>query len=169
MYDFLRPSHYNQFRGGYGTGAANGRIIAELETLRLATGFQPLVMQVPDISNAQVIARGTFDGRLTVLPGTRLWAVSGSSAEAAGAKVQVTDLGTKQALWPVPVDIRNCTGGTGATAEGMENRQWFLPRPMVFDRPGLIGVKIFNLATAANAIEILLWLQEPKWERPLLS
>ena len=101
-------------------------------------------------------------------PGSRLWALSGSSEQPEGFSVQVTDFATRSSLFSSPLKFANITGqgsvaiqdSTGATRQ-LATPLHILnaPRPLI--EPGLLNVQITNQANATNQVQLILWIDAP--------
>lgn len=135
-----------------------------LAALRFSENYDWYAFVVPDAPNASVIARGTFDGRISVLPGTLLYGMSGSSDQPEGFKVQIQDLGSKALLFPTPVDSQDCTGGSGSVL-GISNQLSLFRKPFFVVEPGLLSVKVQNLSPNNNSLQLVIWAASPRWAR----
>ena len=133
-----------------------------------ATGLHPLVTVVPDSTGAAVPAKATYEDRVTVPAGSVLWAISGTSAEASGFTVQITDAGTRKPLFSQPpffsnatgqgsVSIPDCSGALQTVAQPL----FVLPKPLVILPPGLVALQINNLAAAVNVLQLCLFFAAP--------
>jgi len=92
-------------------------------------------------------------------------AISGYSAQAAGCKFQLTDLGTGAALFSKPVQLASASGGSGSVS-GVSNALWFLPKPRLVLPPSQLSIQVHNWATVANTVQIVLHLAQPASGRP---
>lgn len=158
--DSLIPQFFNQLRQGYPAS-----VLQAIPALRGAANYEHFWLTVPDDRNASLSARGTFDTRVKVADYAYIVAISGYSAQAAGAKIQITDLGTGAALFSKPVQLASASGGQGST-DGVSNILWFLPRPRLVLPPAELSIQIHNLASVANTIQLVLHLAQPANGRP---
>jgi len=159
--DSLDPRRYNQFRSGYAA-----RVLAAMAEIRGAANYEHFGLCVPgDERYSTIEARGTFDARQKVADYAYIVAISGVSVQAAGCKLQITDLGTGASFWSKPVTIGSATGGQGS-ASGVSNSLWFLPKPRLVLPPAELSIQIFNLATVPNAIQFVLHLAQPANGKP---
>lgn len=118
----------------------------------------------PDDSNAVIAASAAFEGKMAVPSGSRLWAISGSSSEAAGFDLQVRGGPEQQALFGRRAFYAN---GTGQNSNTPSSPLFLLPKPMLLladaaDAAAQVIVQAWNRANAVNSIQILLWLMIPR-------
>jgi len=102
---------------------------------------------------AQQVGRGNFNA-----PDSEayLWALVASSSQAAGFMAQFFD-SERQVLWNSdPVFFGNGFGSA--------QRPYYLKRPYRVSSGGWIQSKITNLATAANAIQVVAWGSRMSYE-----
>lgn len=158
--DSLIPWSFNQFRSGYAS-----QVLDSMPELRNVANYEHFWLCTPDDRNSSMSARGTFDTRVKVADYAYIVAISGSSAQAAGCKVQITDLGTGAALFSKPVQLGSVSGGTGSSS-GVSNLLWFLPKPRLVLPPAELSIQIHNLATAANTVQLVLHLAQPANGKP---
>lgn len=163
MLDRIDPTRYNQFRSAY-----HRQALAAMEPLRKALGYEPRIEVLPDRQHVSVAAAATWDHRVTVRPGSYLWALSGSTTQPEGFTVQLTDAATRSNMFSGALQLQNITGqGTasvkdcGGTSRTIKTPLHVLavPRPLV--EPGLLNVQIVNKSSSANAIQLVLWIWEP--------
>jgi hypothetical protein len=152
---YRRLASYPQFRRGLYIKLA----AAAHEALMASDQLEPRGIVLPGPGQSTLAARDTFEARVTVLPGTYLYAVAGSSAQAAGFRVEVIDLGTQTPLFSGPVNIANIAGATAGTPQ---TQLWRPPKPRVILAPGLLTVRLLNLATVPNDVQVALFIAEPK-------
>jgi hypothetical protein len=162
--DRLNPRRYSGiFRGPY-----HARAIQALEPLRLAAGYEPRNEVIPDQSNQVLGARAAYDHRVTVPPGSYLWALSGSSEQPEGFTVQITDFATRSNLLSAPAKFENITGQGTFTlrdAAGAQKSLWTplhllaAPRPLI--EPGLLNVQLTNSSNNQNRVQLVLWILRP--------
>ncbi|HBY64725.1 MAG TPA: hypothetical protein DEH78_33305 [Solibacterales bacterium] len=133
--------------------------LAALRPLENAANYDQVVRFVPDESNVSVPARTTFEGRISVQPESMLCAIAATSAQAAGFKLQIQDLGTKEFFWSQPVRWDNASG-QGNTL-GLAHPMFVFPRPRMIIEPGMLSVQVINLADIANDIQLALFFAEP--------
>jgi hypothetical protein len=161
--DRIDPERYHQWRNAYGQ-----RALMALEHLRKAAGYQARHEVIPDRQHVAIAANATWDHRVSVRPGSYLWALSGTSGQADGFAVQITDFATPSNLFSGPVIYQNLTG-TGSYAYVNSAGSSLLlapplhllasPRPLI--EPAVLNVQITNLASVANQVQLVLWIWEP--------
>ena len=163
LYDSLDTSRLNQYRpriGNYGAQA-----IEAAEVIRGAANYEPYIFAFPDPMNATIPARGTYDGRVKMLPGTYINFLSASSSQAEGFKVQIIDLGTGQAFWSKPIRYQNMSGQ--GSASGVSSPLYVLPIPKLIIEPGIVAVSIQNLSPNQNNVQLCLHTSQPAFWRPV--
>lgn len=146
-------------------------VLGQLEPLRQALGYSERVEVVPDRQNALVGSHATYEHRISVPPGSWLWAIAGSSEQPEGATIQVVDQGTGATLYSAPANMANVVSGQPVPIpDGFGNFGLirmpiaFLARPRVFVEPGWLRVRITNLAPLANRIQVALYFAAPPKE-----
>lgn len=127
------------------------------EAVRLAAGYEPHLLIIPNGANYLVGAGLTYEARAYAPPGSFLVAISASSSNAAGFRLQFTDLGTGGQLSNQPTKHKNLTGGSAGIVQPL----WFPDKPRPIPAPGLISVQVSNMATAPAEIQVVLWLIAP--------
>ena len=148
-------------------GGYNETAEAALIALDQAAGLRPFVAVMPEAANVAIPALGTFQARVSVPVGALLWGISGKSAQAAGATVQVTDSKTQKPLFSQDVNIGNVAGGSLSvpdaygTVHSYTGAVHVLPKAMIVVSPGLLTVKIVNLAAVVNNIQLALHFSLP--------
>ncbi|GEM_PF-2509438 len=148
--------------GGYNE-AAEGALMA----LDKAAGLRPFVAVMPEAANTSIAANGTYEARVSVPVGALLWGISGLSGQAAGATVQVTDSKTQKPLFSQPVNIGNVTGGSLTVPDCYGANHLYtgpvhvLPKPALVLSPGLLQIKIVNLAAVPNILQVALHFSLP--------
>lgn len=148
-------------------GAYNHSAEAALLALDKAAGLRPFVAVMPEAANVSIAPTGTYEARVSVPVGALLWGISGKSAQTAGATVQVTDSKTQKPLFSQPINIGNVTGGTitvpdcYGTNHNYTGPVHMLPKAMIVVSPGILQVKIVNLAAAANSLQVALHFAIP--------
>lgn len=161
--DRIDPRVYNQFRGPY-----HQRALAAMEPLRKALGYEPHVEVIPDSQHQSLAPRATWDHRVSVPPGTWLWATSGSSQQPEGFSVQITDFASRTNLFSGLVNWNNITGqgsvsvpdATGAAVHLSTPHHIFnAPFPIV--EPATLNVQLANLSANANQVQLVLWMLQP--------
>lgn len=115
-----------------------------------------IIRVAPDDTNAAIAASGAFEGRFSVPHRSRLYAISGSSTEAAGFDLQIRAGDTQQTLFGRRAFYSNASGAP-----------YFLPKPMLLMSDGVnadaqIIVQAWNRAAALNTIQVLLWIVAPE-------
>jgi hypothetical protein len=149
-----------QFAGQFRHSPHMQNVMMALAPLITSTAPRLILRSVPDDSNISVAANGTYEGRVTVPASTRLYALSGSSAQAAGFDLQLRPVGTTTPYFGRRTRYEQATGQ--ATAAGTpQNKQWFFPRPLLLPAPAELLVQIWNRAAVANSIQLVLWFAAP--------
>lgn len=164
MIDRIDPRRYHHFRSQYHIKALNA-----LEPLRKAVGYEPRNEVIPDRQHVALAKAATWDHRVTVPPGSWLWALSGSSQQAAGFSVQITDFATRSNLFSGAVQYQNLTGqgsvsvlDAAGQAQTISTPLHILPTPRPIIEPAVLNVQLSNLDTAnANEVQLVLWILEP--------
>jgi hypothetical protein len=164
LMDRINPRVYPQFRGPYHT-----RALAALEPLRKALGYEPRNEVIPDQQHVAVAKQATWDHRVTVPPGSWLWALSGSSQQPEGFTVQVTDFATRANLFSGAVRYQNLTGqgsvsinDAAGAVHTLTTPLHILPTPRPLIEPAVLNVQITNLSTTnSNEVQLVLWILEP--------
>jgi len=119
-----------------------------------------ILRTVPDDSNVSVAALGTYEGRVTLPANTRLFALSGTSAEAAGFDLQLRQTANGAAYFGKRTFFSNATGSAAGSTP--QNPQHFLARPLLIVAPGDLLIQIWNRAAVPNAIQLVLWFAGPE-------
>jgi hypothetical protein len=160
MLDTLTANFAPQFRHDPRTYMA--QLLERMAPYRHVPG-RLQIRVAPDDSNAVVAASAAFEGRLSVPSRSRLWAISGSSNEAAGFDLQLRDGETMATLFGRRAFFANATGQASATDP--QSRLFFLPKPMLFMADQGVSevlVQCWNRASAQNSIQVLLWFISPE-------
>jgi hypothetical protein len=161
--DRIDPERYHQWRNAYAQ-----RALIALEPLRKAIGYQARHEVIPDRQHVAIAANATWDHRVSVRPGSYLWALSGTSAQGDGFAVQITDFATRSNLFSGPVKYENLTGTGSYSYVNSAGSSFSLapalhllasPRPLI--EPAVLNVQITNLASVANQVQLVLWIWEP--------
>lgn len=131
-------------------------------------GGRLIIRVAPDDTNAVIAPSAAYEGRFSVPRRSRLFAISGSSAEAAGFDLQVRAGETNQTLFGRRAFFANATGQIGADLP--YSPLYFLPKPMLLttkneDAEASVVVQAWNRATANNSVQILLWIMAPENEQ----
>lgn len=130
--------------------------IAQLDLMRdSAALWVPRFAAVPDDSNVSIPARRTWEGSLSLPPGSIVWAIKASSQDVAGVRLQVTDVGTGERWFAQPVRIDPVSG------DAIPNQPWILPEPRLLADPGLLTVQVSNLAAVANSAQVVIYYATP--------
>ena len=145
-----------------------------MEPLRKALGYAPRQEVIPTSPNVVVGARAIYDQRITLPAGSWLYAISGSSQQAEGFNVQITDFGSASTLFAAPINIQNLTGGNAPAgivdASGAAvTAAWplhllNLPRPI--PEPGIVNAQITNMSANTNRVQLVLWFLCPVPNQP---
>jgi len=157
VYDSMNNALLSQWETRFGSYGAQA--LEAAATVRGAANYEPFVFALPEDSRHTLDARGTYDGRLSMLPGTFITHITASSSEAAGMKVQITDLGTNATLFAKPIQYQNMSGQ--GSASGVSTPVFLLPVPKLVIEPGLISISIQNLATVPNLVQVCLFVAQP--------
>lgn len=159
--DSLKPALLNHFRQAY-----IGRAAASALLLRTAVVyFEPRVFCVPDDTNIDIAAASPFEGKLSLPPLSRIWALAGSSSQAEGFDLQLIDGGTHQPIFGKRAFFGNVTG-QGAGPDGIRNALFVLPKPLLILEPGQVLVQVFNRSPLVNTIQVALYVAIPKEVQP---
>lgn len=126
-----------------------------------------LVLRVaPDDPNAVIAPAGTYEGRFNIPRRSRLWAMSGSSAQAAGFDVQLRSGDTHQPLFSRRTFFRNATGQPAAPPQAPASPLFFLPKPLLMwsdsdQQDAQVIVQLWNRAAVLNSVQMVLWFMAP--------
>lgn len=134
--------------------------LAAVRGLTAAGGFYPNAYPMPDEPNQELPAGAPIEIKLSVPVGSWIWAFAATSSQAAGFEAQVVDLRQGAPLWGTPANWQNVSG-QGTTA-GITFPLWILPAPRLVIEPGLLSVKMRNLATVANRVQLVAYVIEPE-------
>lgn len=132
-----------------------------LVSVTRAGRFVPMAWALPGEAAEQMPAGATVEIRLSVPVGTYLLGVSGSSSQAAGFELQITDTRHNAPLWSAPANWKNATSQTTGPGNAEFPLVW-LESPRLVIEPGLLDVRIRNLATVTNTIQVILFTAEPE-------
>lgn len=108
-----------------------------------------------------VAAFDTVEHEFNVVPRSVVWGLTSVSDQASGFRFELWDQGRA-----VPFAIAKAQNG--ALSGDIGNSTFGAPAPFVFDRPytiigtGLVSVRITNLAAAANALQLCIFIAQPK-------
>lgn len=122
------------------------------------TGYVWRGVVVPRAAQALVPARRQIEERVSVPAGSYLVALAGSSGASAGFRFRIFDVGAQAALEEVPDELRS--GALDASDE--DPIMHVLPEPYVIIPPGQLQVVLTNMATSANAMQLLLHFAVPR-------
>ena len=136
------------------------RALAALRALTAEGGFRPNAYPMPDEPNQTLPAGAPIEIKLSLPVGSWLWAFAATASDSAGFETQVIDLREGAPLWGTPADWRNVSGQ--GTTEGITFPLWILPAPRLVIEPGLLSVKLRNLATVANTVQLVAFVIEPE-------
>jgi hypothetical protein len=143
--------------------------IEALAPLRQALGFEPRAAVIPDSANISVAGNSTYEHRVSVPVGSRLLALSGSTEQPEGFRVQIIDTASNRGLLSQPAQFGNVTGQgypdgvkdcRGNTIQIVQ-RWHMLPRPRAIIEPALLKVQVTNLSASPNALQLVLFLAQP--------
>lgn len=147
-------TQYRPWPGRYYTRAlAAARAIGE--------DYEPELHPIPR-DGAAIAASSPHEAKVVLPPGSYLVGLSGSSSEAAGFDVQIRLAGSQQQLCSQRAAHPNLAGGALPTAEGAYNQVFILPKPLVITSPGELIVQLWNKATTANTIQLVLFVAVPR-------
>lgn len=113
---------------------------------------------VPRVADLPVAARGQVEDQATIPPGSCLVALSGASDQTAGFRFTVYDVGAKRFVLSDQWD-ELATGAQDTT--DVESQGLVLPTPYLILAPGLLQVRVANLATVAADMQLLLHFATP--------
>jgi hypothetical protein len=119
-----------------------------------------LAFSMPDTRNASVPDRGSIEDQTSVPPLSFLLMLSGASDQAAGFRFQIEDKGTRQPI--ASAHMRFAASTNPAPGVGVRPLPYILPAPYAVAYPGLLTIKVTNLATVANNLQLVLWFAVPK-------
>lgn len=125
-----------------------------------ASNYQPAAYPLPGPSAAALAAAGGVDIRLSLPVGTWVYGFSASSSQAAGFEVQITDTRWNAPWFSAPIRWNTLTQ-QGASADGITQPLTLLTEPRLVIEPGVLMVRLRNLAAAANSVELILFAAEP--------
>jgi hypothetical protein len=161
MTSLLTPleNRYNQFRSPYPARARNAN-----EPLYRALSYRPRVQVVPDRQAVAVAAKAAYEGRVTVPVGSALWAISASSSQAEGFKLNILDGGSgAQLVSPQSPQFGSLSGQGSVTvkdssgnAGSITSPLFILPKYQILTEPGQLRVQITNLSASVNNIQVAL-------------
>ena len=115
---------------------------------------------LPDRARVVVAARGQIEDEISVRPGSFLTTISSVSSQAAGFKFNIYDKATGSRLFSE--DVRDTVAASAPIARFAGRRLAnYLQSPWAVPSPGLLTVRIVNLATAANDLQLYLAFAEP--------
>lgn len=121
--------------------------------------WRPHLVCLPEQSMEVLGAGATTEALVVTAPGSWLTALSGSSSNAAGFRVQIVEAETRESLFSTPVLFSNVTGqdsGTGFT------QPLHLFRDPWLTLSGRIRVQMRNLAGTSNTVQLVLWMAVPE-------
>jgi len=119
--------------------------------------------RVPDANREQFSARQQSEDQISVVPGSFLTMISAqSSAFPNDFYAEIIDKGSGQSLTSDKFRYMAATGGPNGIKFPNRPLPLILSEPWVITDPGLLTVRITNLATAANNICLFLVIAEKK-------
>lgn len=137
------------------------RMMAAAVAITREPGMIAAAYSLPGDSSAAVMPAGAvIEVKLSVPVGTYLIGTSGSSSQAAGCEAQVIDLRHNAPAWSSPVRFEQITN-QAAGPQGASFPLVLFDQPRLVIEPGVILIRLKNLATAANTVELLLFCAEP--------
>jgi len=145
---------FPQFRHGY-----YGTVVREAAAA-LPPAFVPRLYPVPR-QGGTLSAGVPFQEKVRVPHGSYLIGFTGSSNQAAGFQLQLRAVASGEELCSEQIKHANLTGGTGAS-RGAYNILHVLPRPWIIVQPAELIVELFNLATSAATLQLVLWVAQPR-------
>jgi hypothetical protein len=152
--DSLNLALVPQWRGsGY-----HARALHALLSVRASEMFRLRIETVPEDASAALAGKASFEKRIALEPGSWLFALSGSSSDPAGYRVQIKERTTRKLLFATACLFENATGQ--GNASGVTSPLFILPQPLQLVDPGIIAAQVTNLATTANEIQFVLWIAE---------
>jgi len=115
----------------------------------------------PDVTRQTVPSMGTVEDQFTVTPGSIITAISGSSSQAAGFTLQVTDAGSGQKIAQIPVSWLAGFGGANGSSK-FPNRSLpvYFPDLWPISDKGLVLVSLVHAAAAANSLAVCIQIAE---------
>ena len=131
--------------------------LAELHALIDAEGYEERIIPVSATLAATV---GLQEARVSVLVKSYVCGFTSFSTQAAGYSVQVIDLGTRYEYFAYEIKHQNISG-QGTTPEGITFPLHLLPKPRLVLEPGLLSIRLQNLAALSNPVQFCLWVIEP--------
>jgi len=136
-------------------------VLAAMEPHRQADGYELHLATVPDDSNIAVSGGGTYEGRVTLPPGSRLWGISASSILPDGFDLQIRNASVAQPFCGRRTFYPNMSGQV-QPGDNPKCPLFFLPRPMLFGNPGQVVVQVWNRGADVNSIQVVLWFMQRK-------
>ena len=128
--------------------------------LAQAAGYQTNLVAVPDPPSATLAIGGTYEARISLLPGSYVLGFSGTSQRAAGFEAMVEDLGAQARFFNRPLRLPNITGQAGGSPP--YSRVFYLPEPRLILEPAVLSVRLRNLDTGnTNAVQFVIHSLEP--------
>lgn len=125
---------------------------------------------VPDAGNAEVAAFDSFEGEISIVPGSLLMMVSSYSTQGEGFKVQVYDKGSKTTLFAGTFGKDESVFGqvrANPVYGDVYRGPHMLEAPFVVLSPGQVNVEIRNLSESANILQVAFHLAVPVNTRSL--
>lgn len=141
-------------------------IIDPVRVLLEAGGFNWRALIVPDTANESFAARIQFEDQVSATPGSYLVSVSAHVDTAAPSDFvySITDKGSGETLASSWLRYGVNTGNVNGKFTGRQ-MPFFLPVPWLVRAPGILGIRITNMASITQAIRLMLQFAEPTGSR----
>jgi hypothetical protein len=144
-------------------------LIDPLRPFARSSNYKWLGMPFPDCARSLVPARGQVEDHVAIAPGSYLLIISAQCDQAfpGDFRFEVTDAGNNRTFTNDWVRYTAATGGTRLTNEATRfgagrGLPLIVPSPWAISAPGKIVVKIVNLATIDQNIQLFLQFAVPK-------
>jgi hypothetical protein len=134
-----------------------------------ALSLHPHAEISPDSTNVAIAANSTFEHRITIPAGAFLWAISGSSEQPEGFRLQIVDSATNKGMFSssaffghvtgqgYPAGLVDCAGA----AVQIKQPLYLLPKPHVIAPPAMLRVQITNLSALVSKCQTMLHFFNP--------
>ena len=120
-------------------------------------GYATALRVTPQVYLLPIPALGVTEDTIRVKPGSYLTMLSFGSAQAAGFKFELFDMGAQEYILPP-------TSSVALKPAAGQPPQFILPKPYCVLAPGRIQVILTNLANATNDMQLLMFFAEPSPE-----
>jgi hypothetical protein len=152
QYGLLVCAQYRDWPGRYYPAAL--RAMAQLND-----NYRPELIPIP--ADGQALGPLAFhEARLQLERGSYVVGCTASSSQAAGFTVQLRF--GNMSIASARLGHLNISGGPNPSPEGLLNPLFLLPKPAIITAPGELTVQLWNLANAANTIQLVVFLAVPK-------